>query len=309
MGIYILKRLFHCVLVLAGITFLVFSLLFLSGNPVKLMMPPDSSNEEIQAAMEELGFSDPFHIQYFRFLSRVARLDFGNSLRRQVPVMDLIKERFVNTLLLASVAYALAISIAIPAGVLAALKRNSIWDFIISTFVLIGQATPVYWLGLVLLLIFVVGLGWFPAGGFGYTKHLVLPVISVAVFCTARTARMSRSAMLEVLRQDYIRTAKSQGIREVLVNFKFAFRNAVIPIITLAGMEFCVILEGSVVTEMIYSWPGVGRLIIQAVYDRDYPVVQGVVLLVATIILFVNLGLDILYTYLDPRIRYVKTAN
>jgi ABC-type dipeptide/oligopeptide/nickel transport system permease component len=304
MGTYIIKRLIHSVLVLLGISLFTFLLLFLSGDPVRLIMPFDATQAELAAAREKLGFNEPFHIQYLHFLGRVARLDFGMSLRRQVPSIDLIWEYFPNTLFLASIGFLLSILIAVPAGILAAIKRNSVMDFLISIVVLIGQATPLYWLGLIFILIFAVHFGWFPSGGFGYTKHVVLPALTLAVFSTSRIARMSRSSMLEVLAQDYIRTAKSQGIAEFLVNFKFALKSAAIPIITLIGVEYCILLEGSIVTETIFSWPGLGRLIVQSVYDRDYPVVQACILFITAIITFVNLGVDILYTYLDPRIKY-----
>ena len=309
MGTYIVKRLIHSIFILLGITVLVFLLLHLSGDPVRLMLPLDATNEEMVAARTQLGFNAPLYIQYLHFLGRVIRLDFGVSLRRQVPVVDLIKEYFPRTLLLATVGFIMSLLIAIPAGILSAIKKNSIFDFLISIVVLIGQATPIYWLALIFILVFAVKLGWFPSGGFGYTKNLVLPAIAITVFSTSRIARMTRSAMLEVLGQDYIRTARSQGIREFLVNFKFALKTAAIPIVTLIGIEYCILLEGSVVTETIFSWPGIGRLIIQSVYDRDYPVVQAIVLFITLIILFVNFVVDLLYTYLDPRIKYGKATR
>jgi ABC-type dipeptide/oligopeptide/nickel transport system permease component len=304
MGTYIIKRLVHSVLVLLGTSLFTFLLLFLSGDPVRLIMPFDSTQAELNAAREKLGFNEPFHVQYLHFLGRVAKLDFGMSLRRQVPSIDLVREYFPNTLYLASIGFLLSILIAVPAGILAAIKRNSAMDFLISIVVLIGQATPLYWLGLMFILIFAVHFGWFPSGGFGYGKRVVLPALTLAVFSTSRIARMSRSSMLEVLAQDYIRTARSQGIADFLVYFKFALKSAAIPIITLIGVEYCILLEGSIVTETIFSWPGLGRLVVQSVYDRDYPVVQACILFITAMITFVNLGVDILYSYLDPRIKY-----
>jgi ABC-type dipeptide/oligopeptide/nickel transport system permease component len=309
MLVYVLKRLFHNLLVLLGITFVVFFLLYLSGDPIRLFMPLDATQKELNVAREQLGFNDPLHVQYWRFLKKVVRLDFGISFRRQVPVYQLIKEYFPNTLLLASAGFLLAIIIAVPAGIYSAIKRNSIFDFVISIGVLIGQATPGYWVGLVFILVFAVELKWFPTGGFGYTRNLVLPSVCIAIFSMSRIARMCRSSMLEVLAQDYVRTARSQGIREFLVNFKFALKAAAIPIVTLIGVEFCIQLEGAVVVETIFSWPGIGRLIVQSVYDRDYPVVQAAVLFITVIITFMNLGVDVLYTYLDPRIKYERTAR
>ncbi|RJQ50642.1 MAG: ABC transporter permease [Desulfobacteraceae bacterium] len=309
MGTYLLKRLWHSLLVLLGISLFIFFLLYLSGDPVVLMMPSDATKVELEEARERLGFNEPFHIQYLHFLGRAIKLDFGVSLRRQVPSIDLIREYFPNTLILSAVAFVISICIAVPAGILAAIKRGSIFDFLISIVVLIGQSAPAYWTGLIFILVFAVNLGWFPTGGFGFTKNMVLPAMTIAIFSTSRLARMSRSSMLDVLAQDYIRTARSQGIREWLVNLKFALKSAAIPIITLAGVEFCIMLEGAIVTETIFSWPGIGRLIVHAVYDRDYPVVQACVLFITVLILFMNLGVDIIYTYLDPRIKYGKSAK
>lgn len=306
MGIYIIKRLYHSFFVLIGTTFLVFFLLYLSGDPVRLLLPLDATEEQYLAERKELGFDDPFHVQYLRFLGRAVRLDFGMSLRNKVPVFRLIREYFKNTLLLASSAFAIALLVAVPGGLVSAIRRNSFLDFSISCFVVIGQAMPLYWLGLMLILVFAVGLEWFPSGGFGYTKHLLLPAITLGVFSMSRIARMVRSSMLEVLGQDYIRTARSQGIVESKVTFKYALKAAAIPIVTLIGTEYCILLEGTVVTETIFSWPGVGRLVIQACYARDYPLIQGLVIVITALIVFVNLAVDILYTYLDPRIKYVK---
>jgi peptide/nickel transport system permease protein len=307
MGTYIIRRLVHSIIVLFGITFFVFLLLHLSGDPVRLLLPFDATDEQYRAMKQAMGFNDPFFVQYFRFLEKAVRLDFGMSLRNQVPVFGLISGYFKNTLLLATAAFTIALFVAVPAGILSAIKRNSILDFIISIFVVIGQAVPLYWLGLMLILIFSVDLRLLPSGGFGYTKHLVLPAITLGVFSMSRIARMSRSSMLEVLNQDFIRTPRSQGIAETKVNFKYALKAAAIPIVTLIGTEYCILLEGTVVTETIFSWPGVGQLVVQAAYARDYPVVQALVVLITAIIVFFNLATDVIYTYLDPRIKYGKS--
>ncbi len=307
MGIYIIKRLVHSVIVLFGITFFVFLLLHLSGDPIRLLLPIDATDEQYRAMKQAMGFNDPFFIQYFSFLDKAVHLDFGMSLRNQVPVFGLISSYFKNTLLLATAAFAIALIVAIPAGILSAIKRNSILDFIISIFVVIGQAMPLYWLGLMLILVFSVDLRWLPSGGFGYTTNLILPAITLGVFSMSRISRMSRSSMLEVLNQDFIRTPRSQGLTEAEVNFKYALKAAAIPIVTLIGTEYCILLEGTVVTETIFSWPGVGQLVVQAAYARDYPVVQAVVILITAIIVFFNLAIDVIYTYLDPRIKYGKS--
>ncbi|MBW2094519.1 MAG: ABC transporter permease [Deltaproteobacteria bacterium] len=309
MGTYILKRLYHSVIVLFGITLFVFLLLQCAGDPVRLLLPFDATQQEYEDLREELGFNAPIHVQYWNFLKRAVKLDFGMSLRNHVPVFDLIKDYFKNTLLLATTAFIIALAVAVPGGILSAIRRNSILDFVISIFVVIGQAMPLYWLGLMLVLVFAVALGWFPSGGFGYGKPLVLPAITLGVFSTSRIARMARSSMLEVLGQDYIRTARSQGIKETTVTFKYALKAAAIPIVTLIGTEYCILLEGTVVTETIFSWPGVGRLVVQACYARDYPVVQAIVIVITGIIVFLNLAVDVLYTYLDPRIKYGKVEE
>jgi peptide/nickel transport system permease protein len=307
MGTYIIKRLVHSIIVVFGITFFVFLLLYFSGDPVRLLLPFDATDEQYQAMKQAMGFNDPFFVQYIRFLDKAVHLDFGMSLRNQVPVFGLIASYFKNTLLLATAAFAIALLVAIPAGILSAIRRNSILDFIISIFVVLGQAMPLYWLGLMLILIFSVDLRWLPSGGFGYTTNLILPAITLGVFSMSRIARMSRSSMLEVLNQDYIRTPRSQGLSEAEVNFKYALKAAAIPIVTLIGTEYCILLEGTVVTETIFSWPGVGQLVVQAAYARDYPVVQALVILITAIIVFFNLAIDVIYTYLDPRIKYGKS--
>jgi len=306
MGTYIIKRLVHSVIVLFGITLFVFLLLYFSGDPVRLLLPMDATAEQYNAMKQAMGFNDPFFVQYLRFLDKAVHLDFGISLRNQVPVFGLIASYFKNTLLLATAAFIIALIVAIPSGILSAIKRNSILDFIISIFVVLGQAMPLYWLGLMLILIFSVDLRWLPSGGFGYSTNLILPAITLGVFSMSRIARMSRSSMLEVLNQDFIRTPRSQGLAEAQVNFKYALKAAAIPIVTLIGTEYCILLEGTVVTETIFSWPGVGQLVVQAAYARDYPVVQAVVILITAIIVFFNLAIDIIYTYLDPRIKYGK---
>lgn len=306
MGTYLVKRIFHSILVLFGITFLVFLLLYLSGDPVRLLLPFDATQADYLELRKQLGFDQPFFAQYWDFLKRAVMLDFGMSLRNKAPVSALIQEYFANTIILATSAFAIALVVAVPAGIFSAIKRNSILDLVLSTLVVIGQATPLYWLGLMLMLVFAVKLGWFPTGGFGLTNNLVLPAVTLGVFSMSRIARMSRSSMLEVLGQDYIRTARSQGIKEYLITFKYAFKAAAIPIVTLIGTEYCILLEGTVVTETIFSWPGVGRLVVQASYARDYPVLQGIVIVITGIIVVLNLAVDLLYTYLDPRIKYGK---
>lgn len=306
MLLYTLKRLGQCVFVILGVTIIVFGMLYVSGDPVSLLLPLDATEAERIAMRQTMGFDDPFLVQYWRFLSNAIQGDFGMSLRHQVPAMDLLKQMLPNSLLLVGAATLLAIVIAIPAGMLAAIRRNSIYDVIVTGFVLLGQAMPVYWLGLLLILVFAVIWGIFPTGGIGGIKHLILPAITLGAFSMARIARLTRSGLLEVLAQDYIRTAKSMGINNLIVVLKYALKNAAIPLVTLIGMEFGTYLGGSIVTETIFSWPGVGRLVVNAIYDRDYPLVQAVVTVLSLIFVIINLLVDIVYTWLDPRVRLVK---
>ncbi len=303
MKAYILKRLFHSIFVLVGISLVVFIILHLTGDPAALLMPMDATPEQVAQFRQEMGFNDPVLVQYWRFFKGTLRGDFGQSFRHSQPALDLVLERMPATIQLTLAAMVIALAVAIPVGIISAIRRNSLLDHIGMTGALLGQSTPVFWLGVMLILIFSVTLQWFPSSGRGEFQNLVLPAITLGMFTMARTARMMRSSMLEVLGQEYMKTAKAKGLSPLTVILKHALKNAAIPVVTIIGMELGTLLGGAVITEWIFAWPGLGRLAVQAIYNRDYPVVQAAVFLLAAIFVMVNLVVDLLYTYLDPRVK------
>ena len=300
---YILKRLFHSIFVLVGISLVVFIILHLTGDPAALLMPMDATPEQVAQFRQEMGFNDPIIVQYWRFFKGTLRGDFGQSFRHSQPALELVMERMPATIQLTLAAMVIALLVAIPVGIISAIRRNSILDHIGMTGALLGQSTPVFWLGIMLILIFSVTIQWFPSSGRGEIQHLVLPAITLGMFTMARTARMMRSSMLEVMGQEYMKTAKAKGLSPGMVILKHALKNAAIPVVTIVGMELGTLLGGAVITEWIFAWPGVGRLTVQAIFNRDYPVVQAAVFLLASIFVLVNLIVDLLYTYLDPRVK------
>jgi len=300
---YILKRLFHSIFVLVGISLVVFIILHLTGDPAALLMPMDATPEQVAQFRQEMGFNDPIIVQYWRFFKGTLRGDFGQSFRHSQPALDLVMERMPATIQLTVAAMVIALLVAIPVGIISAIRRNSLLDHIGMTGALLGQSTPVFWLGIMLILIFSVTIQWFPSSGRGEIQHLVLPAITLGMFTMARTARMMRSSMLEVMGQEYMKTAKAKGLNPGMVILKHALKNAAIPVVTIIGMELGTLLGGAVITEWIFAWPGVGRLTVQAIFNRDYPVVQAAVFLLASIFVLVNLIVDLLYTYLDPRVK------
>jgi ABC-type dipeptide/oligopeptide/nickel transport system permease component len=303
MSVYVGRRLAQSLIVLLGISIVVFIILHLTGDPTLLMLPLDASAEEIARFRRAMGFDDPLPVQYWRFLRGVLQGNFGNSIRHDEPALGLVFERMPATLELTAVALGVALLLAIPAGIISALSRNTPLDYVSTVMALIGQAMPTFWLGIMLILVFSVGFQVLPSSGRGGLTHLILPALTLGLFTTARTMRLTRSALLEVLGQDYVRTARAKGVAERGVVWKHALRNAAIPIITIVGLELGTLLGGAVITETIFAWPGVGRLSVQAIYNRDYPLVQASVFVLASIFVLVNLAVDLVYTFLDPRIR------
>jgi len=304
MRAYVARRLAQSLLVLLGVSFVVFFILHLTGDPALVLLPPDATAEDIREFREAMGFNDPFLVQYGRFLAGALRGDFGRSVRHDEPAFDLVAERMPATLELAGAALLIALALAIPAGIVSAVRRNTALDYVSTVVALLGQSMPTFWLGIMLILVFSVRLNLLPSSGRGTLEHLILPAITLGLFTTARITRLTRSGMLEVLNQDYIRTARAKGVGGPPVVWKHALKNAAIPIVTIVGIELGTLLGGSVITETIFAWPGVGRLSVQAIYNRDYPVVQAAVFLLSTTFVLVNLVVDMLYTYLDPRIRF-----
>jgi len=301
---YLRRRLWQSLLVLLGVSGVVVLILHLTGDPAALLLPPDATAEDIAKFRTAMGFDDPVAVQYVRFLKGAVRGDFGESLRHGEPAMGLVLERLPATFELAGAGLLIALGLAIPAGIVSAVRRNTLIDYVATVIALLGQSMPTFWLGIMLILIFSVRLNWLPSSGRGGLEHLILPAITLGLFTTARITRLTRSGMLEVLGQDYIRTARAKGVGEPPVVWKHALKNASIPIVTIVGIELGTLLGGSVITETIFAWPGVGRLSVQAIFNRDYPVVQSAVFLLASTFVIVNFLVDVIYTYLDPRIRF-----
>jgi peptide/nickel transport system permease protein len=301
---YIIRRLGRTLVALWGVSTIVFIVLRLSGDPAVLLLPQEASVEDVLRLRQDLGLDDPFLVQYLRFLGSSALGDFGESLRHREPAMTLVVSHLWATIELSLAAFGIAVLVAVPIGILAAVKPNSLYDHAVLTLALLGQSAPTFWIGIMLILAFGLGLRWFPIGGRGSWSHLVLPAITLGAFAMASIARLTRSAMLEVIRLDYINTARAKGLRESRVIWKHALKNAAIPVVTIMGLQFGALLGGAVVTETVFSWPGIGRLAIQGIYNRDYPVVQATVFIAAVFFVGINCVVDLLYTILDPRIRY-----
>src|SRR3954447_2279924 len=300
---FILRRLGQSVFVLLGVTVGAFLLVHLSGDPIKLMLPFDATPEQIATTRAYYGLDDPLPVQYGQFLGRLAHGDLGVWLKHSQPVARLIGERIPATAELAVAAMVLAVAVAIPLGVLSAVRPYSWWDRVATLLALSGRSMPVFWLGLLLILLFSITLGLVPPSGRGTPQQLVLPSVTLALTAMATLTRLTRSSLLEELGQDYLRTARAKGLGPAKLLFRHALRNAWIPIVTVAGLQFAALLGGAIITETIFAWPGLGRLPVQAIYDRDLPLIQGAVLFFAAVSVGVNLLVDLLYAYLDPRIR------
>ncbi len=305
MGAYIRRRLLQSIFVVWGVSVLVFFLLRLApGDPVVMLLAESASPEQIAAARAKWGLDQPIPVQYVVFLGRALRGDLGDSLFFQQPAIEVLFERMPATLQLSGVALLFSLAVAIPMGILSALKRDSIWDYLGTGLAMLGQAIPPYWLGIMLILLFSVSLRWFPTSGRGTLSHLVLPAITLGSVLMALVTRLVRSGMLDVLSEDYVRTARAKGLVERTVIVRHALRNILIPLVTVIGLQLGALFGGAVIVESIFAWPGVGRLALQAISARDYPLVQAAVLIISIVYVFLNLAVDILYVYLDPRIRY-----
>lgn len=305
MGAYIRRRLLQSILVVWGVSVLVFFLLRLApGDPVSLLLSETASPEQMEAVREKWGLNEPIPVQYMVFLGRALQGDLGDSLFFQQPAIEVLLERMPATLQLSGVALLFSLAVAIPMGMMSALKRDTIWDYLGTGLAMLGQAIPPYWLGIMLILVFSVGLGWLPTSGRGTIWHLVLPAITLGSVLMALITRLVRSGMLDVLGDDFIRTARAKGLQEQHVIVRHALRNILIPLVTVVGLQLGALFGGAVITESIFAWPGVGRLALQAINARDYPLVQASVLFISVVYVFLNLAIDILYVYLDPRIRY-----
>jgi len=303
MHIWLLKRIAYSLLTLLAISLIVFSLVRLTGDPVLLFLPPDAPTAEVERLRGALGFHDPLVVQYARFLRAALSGDVGFSLKHQEPALRVVLDRLPATLELATAAMLVTLAFALPAGIVAAVKRNSWLDRLVMTGVVLGQSMPTYWIGIMLILLVSVRAQLLPPFGRGTPAHLVMPSVTLALFFTARIARLTRSGMLNVLRSDYVRTARAKGLATPVVVVKHALRNAALPIVTIVGIEFGTLLGGTVITETVFAWPGLGRLAVDAIFARDYPVVQTIVLLISSMFVSINLVVDLLYRLIDPRVE------
>jgi peptide/nickel transport system permease protein len=304
MGKYLVRRILQIIPVLIIISFIVFCLVFVAGDPVALMLPEDASQEDIDALRTALGLDKPFLVQYGNYMMGLVQGDFGESFRYNQSALPLVLERLPATLELGLAAMVVAVLISIPLGIWSATKQNSPLDLLATGGAVLGKAMPNFWLGIMLILLFSVTLGWFPVSGRGSFSNLVLPAITLGTGIAAEMTRLVRSSMIEILSQDYVRTAKSKGLRDLFVIYKHAFRNALIPTITITALQTSTVVGGALITETVFSWPGLGQLLIQAVNTRDMAIVQASVFVIAFAVIIMNLLADVLYRILDPRIKY-----
>ncbi|KAB2336734.1 ABC transporter permease [Cytobacillus depressus] len=301
---YLFQNLLKTIPVLLLITIIVFVLVRVTGDPVSLMLPETATDEERESLKEALGFNKPLPVQYISYLGDLVQGDFGNSFRYQTDALALVLERLPATFELAIASMIVAILISIPLGILSAVKRNSFMDLFITGGAVLGRAMPSFWLGIMLILLFAVNAHFFPVSGRGGFLHLVLPALTLGTGIAAEMTRLIRSSMLEILGQDFIRTARSKGLMEAVVVNKHAFRNALIPVVTIMALQTSTLIGGTLITETVFAWPGLGQLLVQAVNLRDMAVVQAATFLIAIFVILSNLIADLVYRLLDPRIKY-----
>jgi peptide/nickel transport system permease protein len=300
---YLGRRLLQLVPTLLGVTLVVFLLIRVSGDPTQLLLPETATPEDRALFRRQHGLDRPIPVQYVQYVGNLVRGDLGRSLVDHRPALEAVWERLPATVELAVAAMLIAVLVGIPVGVLSAVRRGSVLDRLAMLGALTGQSMATFWVGILLILIFAVQLRWLPVSGRDGVRHLVLPALTLSLYMMPLLARMTRSSMLEVWRQDFVRTARAKGLRELTVILRHSLRAALIPVVTVLGLQFGGALAGAIVTESVFAWPGVGTFVLDAIYKRDYPVVQAVVLVVATVYMLTNLLVDVLYVVLDPRIR------
>jgi peptide/nickel transport system permease protein len=305
MRAYALRRLGQAALTLLGVSVLVFVVLrVLPGDPAKMLLPEGAPQSAVDELNRHLGLREPLHVQYALFIRSVVRGDFGQSFQYQAPALRVVTDRLAATAQLALAAMILTGVIGVSLGIVAAVRRGTRYDFASTLFAVLGQSLPNFWLGIMLILLFGVALRWLPTSGYESWRHLILPAVTLAAFPTALVARLTRSSMLEILGRDYIRTGRAKGLAERAVVLRHALRNAAVPVLTVLGLQIGTLLGGAVITESVFAWPGMGKLVVDAIFFRDFPVVQTVLIFSATIFVLINLLVDLLYTVIDPRIRY-----
>ena len=303
---FIIGRVIQSIVSMFVVSIVVFALVRLSGDPIQIMMPAEASKADIELVRAHLGLDRPWTVHYWRFLTQAQQGDFGRSVRFRRPALDLVAERYGATLELGGLAVLIVIAIALPVGVYSAVRRGSALDYAARAFAALGQAVPPFWLGLVLVLIFGVMLHLLPTSGRGTPLHVLLPGITLGWFAVAGLMRLTRSSMLDVLGSEYVKLARIKGLPERRVIWRHAFKNAALPVVTFAALLFVALLNGSIIVETVFGWPGLGLLVIEAVDSRDYPIVQTVVLFLSAMYIGVNLLVDVLYAYLNPKIRYSR---
>jgi peptide/nickel transport system permease protein len=305
MRAYALRRLGQAALTLLGVSVLVFVVLrVLPGDPAKMLLPEGAPQSAVDELNRHLGLREPLHVQYAIFIRSVVRGDFGQSFQYRAPALRVVTERLAATAQLALAAMFLTGTVGVSLGIVAAVRRGTRYDFASTLFAVLGQSLPNFWLGIMLILLFGVALRWLPTSGFESWRHLILPAVTLAAFPMALVARLTRSSMLEILGRDYIRTGRAKGLAERAVVLRHALRNAAVPVLTVLGLQIGTLLGGAVITESVFAWPGMGKLVVDAIFFRDFPVVQTVLIFSATIFVLINLLVDLLYTVIDPRIRY-----
>lgn len=302
---YIIKRILYLIPVLLAVCFIIFALLqFTPGDPASIVLGPGAPLEAVEMKREEMGLNDPFMVRFFNYVKGIVlHFDFGTSYETNTPVTERIIHAIPATLKLSVAAMIFAVVIGIPIGIISATKQYSVFDNVAMVFALIGISLPVFWSGLMLIILFSVKLRWLPSSGFDTWKHMIMPGITLGAQSCAKIARMTRSSMLEVIRQDYIRTVRAKGLKEIKITVQHVLRNALVPIVTVIGLQFGGLICGAVLTETIFAIPGVGRLCVNAISTRDYPVVLGVVLFMSLAYSVMNLIIDIVYAFLDPKIK------
>jgi ABC-type dipeptide/oligopeptide/nickel transport system permease component len=302
MGAYIIRRLLQSMIVILGVIIITFLISRVLGDPVALLLPPEATPEQRAFLSKDLGLDRPLYVQLLVYVGKVLKGDFGQSFRHQEPAMKLLIERVPASLYLSLVATFISVIIAIPLGIISAIKRGTIFDRIGMTLALFGQSIPAFWAGIMMILLFAVKLGWFPPSGYGGLKHVFLPALTLAFFFSAATARLTRSSVLDVLDMDYVRYARLKGVPEFIVIMRHVIRNTFITILNIVALQLGLMLGGAVITEFIFSWPGIGRLSLDAIYNRDYPVIQATVVVAAAFFVVINLLVDIIYIATDPRV-------
>ena len=305
MRAYVLRRLWQSALTLVGVSVLVFVILrVVPGDPAKMLLPDGAPQSAVDELNRQLGLHEPLHVQYGLFLRSVFRGDFGQSFQYRAPALRVVVERLAATVQLALAALLITVGVGVSLGIVAAVRRGTGYDYASTVLAVLGQSLPNFWLGIMLILLFGVALRWLPTSGFESWRHLILPAVTLAAFPMALVARLTRSSMLEILGRDFIRTGRAKGLAERAVILRHALRNAAVPLLTVLGLQIGTLLGGAVITESVFAWPGMGKLVVDAIFFRDFPVVQTVLILSATIFVVINLLVDLLYTVIDPRIRY-----